>query len=343
MKNKIILLFLFGLCLLASCENGDWEFNDYKYQTVYFAYQYPVRTITLGEDVYDTTLDNQHKCRIMATTGGVYDNNKNVTIDVEVDNSLCEGLLFNEGAGEIEAMPSGYYELASDQIVIPEGEITGGVEVQLTDAFFADSLSLDKNYVIPLVMTTVSGADSILSGVPLADNPKRTIAADWNELPKDYILYAIRYINPWDGYYLRRGEDVITGKNGNASLNQTIVRRAQYVEHDEVFKVTTRSLDKVEFPLVFKDSNGYNVECTLLLTFDQEGNCTVTAGSEGYTASGSGKFVRDGEKKSWGEKDRDALYLTYEIDLEEMHVSTTDTLVLRDRGVAMETFSPVLK
>ena len=36
--------------LFTACENGDWEFSDYKYSAVYFAYQSPVRTITLGED-----------------------------------------------------------------------------------------------------------------------------------------------------------------------------------------------------------------------------------------------------------------------------------------------------
>ncbi|SFW71848.1 protein of unknown function [Sinomicrobium oceani] len=343
MKNNILLSLIALSGIMASCENGEWEFDDYEYQSVYFAYQYPVRTITLGEDVFDTTLDNQYKCRIMATTGGVYDNKRDVTIRVEVDPTLAEGMLFNENDHEIITMPEHYYALASDNIIIPKGEIAGGVEVQLTDAFFADTLSLGKNYVIPLVMTGVSQADSILSGVPKVDNPRRTIGSDWDEAPKDFVLYAIKYINTWDGFYLRRGVDVIEGKNGNTGLNQTITRHKQYVENDEVFKVSTRTLQQVEFPLVFKDSEGYNVACTLLLTFDDEGNCTVTADSDEYTATGSGKFVKDGEKKSWGEEDRDALYLSYEIDLEEMHVSTTDTLVLRDRGVAMETFSPVLQ
>jgi hypothetical protein len=41
--------------LFTACENGDWEFPDYKYSAVYFAYQSPIRTITLGED---KTVDN---------------------------------------------------------------------------------------------------------------------------------------------------------------------------------------------------------------------------------------------------------------------------------------------
>ena len=72
------------LTLLTAC-NKDWEFPDYKYTTVYFAYQSPVRTLVLGEDIYDNSLDNQHKLQIMATMGGVYENKKNITLNLVVD------------------------------------------------------------------------------------------------------------------------------------------------------------------------------------------------------------------------------------------------------------------
>ena len=61
-------------------------------------------------------------------------------------------------------MPTSYYTLAANQINIPKGEVIGGVEVQFTDAFFADKKTLDNYYVIPLKMTGVQGADSILQG-----------------------------------------------------------------------------------------------------------------------------------------------------------------------------------
>ncbi|UZH54483.1 DUF1735 domain-containing protein [Salinimicrobium tongyeongense] len=99
MKNITkITLFLFFSILFASCENEEWEFPDFEYQTVYFAHQYPVRTITLGEDIFDTSLDNEWKFQIMATTGGVYENPADVTVDITVDNSLVDGLAF-EGGG----------------------------------------------------------------------------------------------------------------------------------------------------------------------------------------------------------------------------------------------------
>jgi hypothetical protein len=320
--KKILSISAVILTILTSCQNDEWDFPDYELKSVYFAYQSPIRTLTFGEDIFDTTLDNQGKCQIMATTAGVYSNKEDVTIGIAVDNSLTQGLSFSSPySGNILPMPSNYYTLASNQIVIPKGKLIGGVEVQLTDAFFADPLAIKTTYVIPLTMTSVQKADSILS-------------------TKDYTLYAIKYVNAWTGNYLRRGKDIVVGKNGNTSLNQTIVRHQQYVEKDEVNKLNTRTLKQTEFPVVFKGSGNTNINCTLLLTFDDAGNCTISSGTTGYTATGSGKFVKKGEKQSWGNKDRDALYLNYNVELTDMQVTSTDTLVLRDRGVAIETFTP---
>ncbi len=343
MKRIFFISLIIMVGAFTSCHNQDWEFEDYDYQTVYFSYQSPVRTITLGDDIYDTSLDNAHQCKIYATTGGVYENDNDITISIEVDESLCDGLFFESGGQAVTPMPGNYYSLAANEIVIPSGSLSGGVLVQLTDAFFADTLSLKNTYVIPLVMKSVTNADSILSGDPAVDNPNRYVSDDWVTEPKDYVLYCIKYINAYHGYYLRRGKDIITGKNGNSALDQTIIRHEEYVEYDEVCELTAKSLTKVEFPITFQDAEGYNIDCTLLLTFDEDSICTVSSGSDDYTATGSGKFVTDGEKNSWGSKDRDAIYLNYEIDLDEMHVATSDTLVARNRGVTSETFSPVLE
>lgn len=323
--KKILIISLALSAFLSSCKNGEWEFPDYEYQTVYFAYQTPVRTITLGEDVFDTTLDNEGKCEIMATTGGVYNTKKDVTIGIEVDNSLASGLMFNAGP-DILPMPNSYYTLSDNKIVIPKGKLSGGVQVQLSDAFFADPLAISRNYVIPLKMKNVVNADSILAG-------------------KDYIMYAVRYVNQWHGKYLRRGKDVVVGKTGYPALSKTITRHNQYVEKDEVSTIITNSLNKVEFPVVLKDedNNNANITCKLILNFDSAGNCTITAGDNTFTVTGSGKFVKKGEKNSWGNKDRDALYLNYQLSLPKMDVTSTDTLVMRDRAVTMEVFTPIIK
>lgn len=340
--KKIYFISMILVLVFAGCKNQDWEFPDYETQSVYFAYQFPIRTVTFGEDVFDTTLDNEGKVKVMATTGGVYDTKKDVTIDFIVDNSMTQDLVFSPG-NDILPLPSSYYTLASNKIILPKGSLIGGVEVQLTDAFFADPKSIETTYVLPLRMTGVTNADSILVGEASIPNPRKGVAGDWDVTPKDFVFYAIKYINTWHGNYLRRGQDVIVGKNGNTALNQTLVRRNQYVEKDEVKEMNTLSMTDVELPLTFKDVDGNNINFSLILKFDNSGKCTISSATNGITASGSGSFVKRGDKNSWGDTDRDVVYLNYEIDMPEMQISTSDTLVMRDRGVKMETFSPSLK
>ena len=95
MKKSFWIIAAMAGVLFTACENGDRDFPDFKYSAVYFAYQSPIRTITLGEDPsVDNSLDNEHKCQIMATIAGVYENKKNVEIGIRVDNSLCDGYTF---------------------------------------------------------------------------------------------------------------------------------------------------------------------------------------------------------------------------------------------------------
>ncbi len=341
MKNKTLLPLLILLAVLVSCKNQNWSFPNYKYQAVYFAYQYPVRTITLGTSyAYPTTHDNKHEFEIYATTAGVYNNDHDVVIDFKVDTSLVSGFLFNQGGDEIKPLPQSYYTLDATKMVIPSGSLIGGVMVHLTDKFFADPGALKKTYVLPIEMTHVVNADTILSGVPqpTVSNPRRGVASDWSTEPKDFTFYAVKYINQWDGYYLSRGKDVITG-----TFDTTIVRHQPDLTSDQVVKLNTQSLTQAEFPVVYKDQNGQDLHVTLNLNFDAQGNCTVSTNTSNYTASGSGKFIQDGAKNSWGGKDRNVIYLDYKVDSNNMHIATTDTLVLRNRGVTMETFSPVLK
>ena len=154
LKNYIYGVALGALSLsFASCYNADREFPDYEGgTTAYFAYQYPVRTVILGNDVYDNTLDNAHKIQIWSTMGGAY-GGRDATVSIVVDTTLCNNLFFvDEGgnaAGRVTPMPSKYYTLASD--VIPyNGNPRGYVEVQLTDAFFNDPKAVEDTMLFRL-------------------------------------------------------------------------------------------------------------------------------------------------------------------------------------------------
>ena len=265
----------------TSCYNADREFPDYEGgTTAYFAYQFPVRSLVLGNDIYDNTLDNAHKCRIWSTMGGAY-SGRDAYVEIAVDESLCDNLYFTDEGGNAAApvlpLPSSYYSLSSSKIDY-NGDSRGYVEVQFTDAFFNDEKAMENTYVIPLVMKGVRGIDHILTGTPREGlSPSRTNTEDWEILAKDYVLYCVKYMNPWHAKYIRRGVDNVTEKG----VANTVVRHDfslvnTDLEHyasnpvnanDEVCAISTKNMSQAIFPVSFKTS-GASKACNLILTFN---------------------------------------------------------------------------
>ena len=60
MKKRIFTVLAAAL-VLVGCHNFDTDFPDYKYTTGYFPYQFPVRTIVLGNDQTPNDNDNAGK------------------------------------------------------------------------------------------------------------------------------------------------------------------------------------------------------------------------------------------------------------------------------------------
>ena len=348
--------YIYGVALgalsltCASCYNADQEFPDYEGgTTAYFPYQFPVRTLVLGNDIYDNTLDNAHKCQIWSTMGGAY-GGRNATVQIAVDESLCDNLWFVDAGGNASSpvlpMPTSYYQLASNTISY-NGKPRGYVEVQFTDAFFNDPKAVENTYVIPLLMKSVTGIDHILTGTPREGlSPSRSNIEDWDILAKDYVLYCVKYMNPWQGKYIRRGVDNVT-ENG---VTSTVVRKdmsmvnsdlTHYKENpvnqnDEVCGITTINMSQANFKVsmnIGKDASGDarpSQSCNLVLTFNGN-NCTITGGDEDVPASGSGEFIVNGTEKpeykdyQWGSMNgkpvqRDILRLTYNVTFKKGRV-----------------------
>ena len=312
---------------MVSCENQDTDFPDFDYQTGYFAYQTPIRTLVLGTDeVNNNTTDNEHKVWIYAVTGGTRNGIK-ASLGFDVDPSLCDHLFFDDGR-PVEVMPDNYYTINGN--AIPINGMNGYVEVQLSDEFFNDRKAITNTYVIPLRLNdNYSGVDSILRGEPRVgvDNPWRLQATDWRVPPQDYVLYLVKFISPWSGNYLRRGIDKIT-ENGTTTTN---VRHEQYIEYDEIYNLATQALNKV--------SCKFDDNCNLILTFNEETKeCTIATDNDAYTVTGTGKYVykEDNPRPDfWSEKARDVIYLNYRVETpSKTVVETTDTLVARDRAIS---------
>ena len=365
-ETNIIMMklkkYIYGVALGAmaltysSCYNADHEFPDYEGgTTAYFAYQFPVRTLVLGNDIYDNTLDNAHKCQIWSTMGGAY-GGRDAYADIVVDESLCDNLYFvDEGgnpANPVLPMPSSYYNLLSNAIAY-NGDSRGYVEVQFTDAFFNDEKAIENTYVIPLLMTGVRGIDHILTGTPFeGQSPSRTNTDNWSVLAKDYVLYCVKYMNPWQGKYIRRGVDNVTERGKNTTVvrqdfslvNSDLERLKENPvnANEEVCGITTKNMSQAIFPVSFKTS-GASLSCNLILTFDGN-NCTISTDDENVTATGSGEFITKGTQMpeyknfQWGSNNgepvqRDILRLAYDVNFSKrnVQVSTNDTLVIQTR------------
>lgn len=300
-----------ALMLAASCESGNKEFGYDGETSVYFSNAGYERTVELGEDQEaDLTDDNNHIINIKAFCGGGYGNGSNITVDYITDPSLCDG--YTIGGKSFDVMPTSYYEIENkNQFTIASGSLMGGVRVHLTDAFFADPKSYETGYVIPVQLVKATGVDKILED-------------------KSMTFCRVKFVNPWHATYLRRGKDVING--------QTTYRHTQYMEKGEVINVTTKGLNTAQIALSLKDASGNEHTVNLLLTFNGD-ECSITSGTEGVTASGSGKFVKKCE--DMGGILRNALYLNYSMQSDALgSIETTDTMVVRNRGIKYTTFVP---
>lgn len=366
---KYIPLSLLALTSgLYSCKNADNDFDDYEGGvSVYFPYQRPVRTLVMGEDTYDTKLDNEHKCKISTTMGGAY-KGKDIKVDIAKDETLLTNLYFNSGVHKgqkVEAMPESYYSLSSMTMDFG-GNMSGSVEVSFSDEFFNDPKAVTGGYVIPLVITNQTGAAKINTGVydteVYTSAPSRTNSGAWKEQPMDYTLFCVRYISKYEGYFMRRitnfnGKDsihvaalpelpdypVAVGdyryQQGNDSIRKYYIRNA----NEPIRGTKTVNLNTVTYDAEInaKEAGFDNKVYGLVLDF-ATGQISAPDGAS-YAVSGSCEYKDHSETKAWGNKDRDGMYLDYTVSDGDNSISVKETLVAQRRGIVLETFETAYK
>ncbi|WP_177236789.1 DUF5627 domain-containing protein [Spirosoma endophyticum] len=335
---KKILFLLVLVAGLYACKNQEIVFPDYDYTSGYFPYQYPIRTLILGDYIYDNSNDNNHKFLISAAMGGVYANTKDRIFKIRIDNSLCNQAKFAATNQPIYPLPEKYYTLSSaDQLIIPAGELNGNIAVQLKDEFFDDTLAVKLAYVLPVRISQVIGLDSLLTGKPSVAQADPRIVSNWQVTPKDFTMFAVKFINPFHGSYFRRGKSAV--KNAAGQEIESTTYRTQFIEKNDVWNLTTKSKNQVTMA---GNLNSTAIKGTLSLLLTFTGNDCVVQNSPGsaFQVTGSGKFLDDADE--WGNKKRDAIHLTYQFKQGTNTYSATDTLVIRDRGVGLEVFQPVI-
>jgi len=372
MKIKIVIIALVLLGITA-CENQEFTVRDFDSTSVFFPYQTPSRTLVLGDyDLGFNDNDNNGKFEIGVVMSGVFENTEDRKVHFELAPELIDATTLGVDSVNVQILPDAYYTIEQESpVTIPSGSINGRIPIQLNDAFFNDPLSIapegTTHYVIPLKITDFENLDSLLTGVPIVDNPTKILATDYSSAPKDYTLFGIKYMNEFQGKYLRRGADKIVGtlteetpSNGNVvttNIDTTSVYSKEFVERDEIATVLTSGRNKaIVSNLVRRGKfeaaqNDINIE----MTISDNGDIVITeAEGETRTVTGTGKWLEDGD--SWGGKKRDVIYLEYQyqdVGIEEkkefgsvvsrktinlLH-TVKDTLVIRNRDVRFEQFT----
>ncbi len=338
---KRLLYILVFLLVITSCQNQPVSFDDYELKAVYFPYQRPLRTLSLGEDRLDNSLDKEGKFDIGISIGGMYVQKWNWTVDYVLDNSILTDVYTNtDPALKLLELPSSYYSLSpAGTVTIPKGSYNGLIRVELSGSFFDDPLSLTGLYVIPLRLTGTS-ADSILQGKPAISNADPRVIGDWesNKYPKNWVMFGIKYVNAYHGTYLHRGWNIRSDKVSGLAVD-TVIFRNKYVEYDLL--INLRSISRkavVSNGLANRTGGDYSMTLEFSNDKGSSGPITITpADGSAYQVSGSGQyFDKSGSSESWTGITFQSMYLSYTWEDDDYKNTVSDTLVFRDRGIKFE-------
>lgn len=319
---KKILGILVLVFTMTSCYE-DYV-KDYKYDAVYFTYQLDVRTFVVGEGM---------KFDYGIALGGVMSNDRQRIIDYSIDPTLITPAILTSMKAStltyikeatvpvttLSLLPSNLYTLTNaSQFIIEKGQNTGRVTIRPDSALFlADPLSLNPNYVLPLLITSTdkSMVDSVL---PL----------------KKYTVIGVKYENMLFGNYWHGGVTVEKTPTGDivpgtvAKPNPTNYFTAVPSPDSKIWKLKTTA----PFELTI---NGYSNQSStpkqeLKLTLNLLDGTVAVGSATGATYA----YSSDGEctfNKAKLLQDR-KIFLKYKYVLANGNTCyATDTLTFRNR------------
>jgi hypothetical protein len=335
--KRLIKLFVV-LSVFFGCNTALPEFDDFDYTAVYFPIQYPIRTLSLGEEEFDNSLDKELKFHIAPNIGGMYENRKTWTVDFVIDENLAKDLTDISG-NPLKALPQSYYSLSpAGRVEISPGSFKGMIQVQLNEDFLDDPMAFKTHYVIPLRIIA-SSADSILTGEAVEGiaSPDPRIPSHWVVRPRNFVLFGIKYVNPYHGTYLHHGRNIRFDQNNNPV--DTAVYRQIYLVNNPLYQLTTEGKNVVHTNGISSFRGAIGGQYKMELTFADNGDIVVgSLPGARWATSGTGKYVVGGGE--WGQKPRDAIYLSYQYQDGNNRHQVTDTLIFRNRGLRFEEFVP---
>lgn len=340
MKKILYLLSIVVLLFSISCENQEVEFDDFAYQSVYFPYQTPLRSLMLGDEVIgDNTIDLEHAFSIGVSVGGMYKNTKDREVLVELAPELASNITDEDG-NALELLPADYYDATFDRIIIPAGQFFGKTRVNLKDAFFNDPLTIGLHYVIPVRITGTPG-DTVLQGSPLSgiESPDPRVAGDWAVPPKNYVLFGIKYINSTHGVYLLRGK-----RTNTQDPQDVYAYSARFLDDNDITMLRTNSLtESIMTTVGGTNKEDANAKYRMLLTFD-EANKSVSVKQQDESTvvvNGNGKYYskEDAQAEGYNGKKHRTIYLDYTYVENGNTYQVNDSLVFVDTDMKFEEFT----
>ena len=365
--NKIFPGLLLATLMLGACKNEPVEFEDFTSKSVYFPIQLPLRTIVLGEDRVDNSIDLQKAFHIGVSIGGMYENTADRIVEFKLDPAMFPdvtapmlkdtlyGRDMNSVNSKLLVLPANYYSMVPDaRVTVPKGSMEGLIRINLTDAFFNDPDAIKLKYVLPLRITGVPDGFSLLTGRAATASivsPRWYIAADWaSGFPaKNFTLFGVKFINPWHGTFFYRGNQTKDGV-----LYKTY--HARDISANVTAKLETIGLKKATYNRM---GENLGVAYKSLLTFGDDvngvGDVTVSqAPGTTYTITGTGKYYKSatafGKENGWkidpiNGQIKGSLTLTLNYTVQGLAGATmhqfADTLVCQGNDVKYEEFTIV--
>jgi len=305
---KKIIGFLVIIFALTSCY--DEYIKDYKHDAVFFAYQYDVRTVVVGEGM---------KFNFGVGLGGVMDNNRDRKVEYAIDPSLlsadnlaimkASSLTYIKTAmGSVTALtliPRNLYTVTdSSKFIINKGKNSGIVTFRADSAqFLANPNTLYPNYALPLVITSAD-ADSIV-------------------YEKRNIIIGVKYENMLFGNYWHGGVTVV--KNALDVPIDTIYYKTT-IPSPEAKVWSLKTIAPFDLTInAYSNTSSSKPEIKISLAGDNVTIGSAAGSTYAYSADGSSTFNR--AKLLQNRK----LFLKYKYLKDgNMHYAT-DTLIFRNR------------
>lgn len=337
--KKVFAIIIILTGIMACNQENIFPDNEYlnpdgtptgKHYGVYFPEQYPVRTLVLGHQRYENP-DNDSLFHIGVGIGGMYKNTQNWSVNFKVDKMLADSVIMG-GTDTIRFLPDEYYTISPKEIVtIPSGQFEGLIEIKLNKKFFADPKAITKKYVVPLRITSTT-ADTILSGkVKKGLIPDIRRSGDYDIVPKNFTLFAIKFVNPYHGIYFHRG--AVSYPEGGTT--KTTIYRDVYLERNQIRTLATTKQFGVTLDGIANNKGG-----AFKMNLDFTGENVIVSPATGatYATSGTGKFFdsKHQNAESIAGVKYPTMYLQYSYTVNNIVYNAKDTLVMRERNIKYE-------